>query len=94
MALDELKHYKRMAQQQRDNNKGERDWDNEVLVGLFPHLEAVDTRLSLMGSLMDLAMRLPEVLTLVFVIAVLTLCAGGVSGHSVQSQRQSSRHSA
>jgi hypothetical protein len=45
LALAELAHYKRTAIERRKQVHDERDWDNEVLAGLFPHLEAVDTRL-------------------------------------------------
>ena len=61
LAQDELAHYKRAARRRRQElSREERDWDTEVLVGLFPHLEAVDTRLALLAQLTDEARRLPE----------------------------------
>lgn len=61
LAQSELSHYKRaaIAARQRFVNE-ERDWDTEVLVGLFPHLEAVDTRLALLSKLTEAAARSPE----------------------------------
>jgi hypothetical protein len=63
LALKELAFYKKTAIQRRHllaKDGQERDWDTEVLAGLFPHLEAVDTRLALLSKLTDEARRLPE----------------------------------
>ncbi len=61
LAQKELAHYKRAARRRQiELGDGERDWDTEVLVGLFPHLEAVDTRLALLAQLTGEAQRLPE----------------------------------
>lgn len=63
LAVEELAHYKRACQVRRREYQAtgdERDWDNEVLVGLFPHLEAVETRLLLLSKLTDEAGRLPD----------------------------------
>ena len=60
LALTELAYYKKTAIARRNQIPDERDWDTELLAGLFPHLEAVDTRLALLSKLIEEARRLPE----------------------------------
>ena len=61
LAVDELSHYKRAAMARREEfgESAERDWDNEVLVGLFSHLEAVETRHMLLSKLTEASNNLP-----------------------------------
>ncbi len=59
--LEELAAYKRHAKAARNAlGNVERDWNNEILYGLWPHLEAVEQRLHLIGQLLGLARCVPS----------------------------------